>query len=211
MHNNSGFWVKAFLFSGLALVTISLIIMLTMTPSIKTKPSSNTNVGILNNDPSIGGDFSLINANNKVVNSQKLRGKMLLIYFGFTYCPDICPASLYEMSKAINQINDRDKVEAIFITVDPDRDTPQQLKEYFNDFDSRIIPLTGTPQEIDKVAKQFRVYYARSTDTPDKNYLINHSSFFYLVDDSGKFIKYYPSGIDGNEMGMDILRYKLSR
>jgi protein SCO1 len=205
--NKSGLWIKIFLFFGLFLVILSLIIMLTMTPSPKTKASNSTQISIVNNNSAIGGDFILTDVYGNRFDSRELYGKNLLIYFGFTFCPDICPASLYEMSQALNQIKDTSRVQALFITLDPNRDTPQQLKEYFNDFDKRIIPLTGTEKEIDQVAKKFRVYYSKEYNKLEKHYLINHSSFFYLVDINGKLIKYYPSGVGGIEMGRDIARY----
>jgi len=205
--NKSGLWVKIFLFSGLFLAGLSLVIMLTMTPTPKTKVSSTDQIGIINDNSSIGGDFILTDTNGEKFDSKQLHGKLLLLYFGFTYCPDICPASLYEMSQALIQIKKSDRIQAIFITVDPNRDTSKQLKEYFDNFDQRIIPLTGTEKEIDEVAKKFRVYYARDEATLGKDYLINHSSFFYLVDTNGKLLKYYPSGINGSEMGRDIDRY----
>ena len=202
--------MKIILAVGVVIALVSLVVMITMTPSPKIKANQFKDEGIVNQNEDIGGDFVLTDIYGKIIDSKDFRGKLLLIYFGFTYCPDICPASLYEMTKALDELKGYNgEIQAIFITVDPQRDTKEQLKEYFDGFDKRILPLTGTVQETDAVAKKFRVYYAKAADDKrdTEHYLINHSSFYYLVSTDGMLIKYYPSGISGVDMGKDIGKY----
>ncbi len=202
--------VKAILFSGIAIALLSLIIILVMTPPSKIKANKSSEIGVLNHNLNLGGDFELTDYNGNKVKSRDFRGKLLLIYFGFSFCPDICPANLVEMVAALDKVEKKESdIVPIFITIDPRRDTPQKLKEYFSNFDPRIVALSGTQDEIKAVARKFKVYYARSVDGKEKldTYLINHSSFFYLIGRDGNLIKYYTPGTDGNMMGKDILKY----
>lgn len=210
MKYKGNYIVKIILCIGIVTILASLLIMLTMTPAPKTKAITSKNVGIVNQNSNMGGDFFLTDSNGNDFYSKNFRGKLLLIYFGFTYCPDICPSSLFEMTRAIKEVKEYgDYIQPIFITIDPARDTQKQLREYFTDFDSSILALTGTEKEIDSVAKKFRVYYSKAVDGKENtnNYLINHSSFYYLVGKSGKLIKYYAPGTDGKDMGKDIIKY----
>jgi len=210
MANRSSVIVKTILLIGVAVTLVALVVMLTMTPAPKTKANRSKEVGIENENFDIGGDFVLTDSNGIKVDSKNMRDKLILIYFGFTYCPDICPASLFEMTRALDVLkNSSDQVQPIFITIDPNRDTSKQLKEYFENFDHRIISLTGTQDEIDSVAKLFRVYYSKAIDGKEntEHYLINHSSFYYLVGKDGRLIKYYAPGTSGVDMGLDIKKY----
>ncbi|MCH9753835.1 MAG: SCO family protein [Alphaproteobacteria bacterium] len=210
MRSKSNILVKSVLGIGIIAIVSSLVIMLTMTPTPKIKASKEKNVGIINKNSDMGGDFVLTDSNGNDFNSKSLRGKLLLIYFGFTYCPDICPSSLFEMTRAMEEVRKYgDFVQPIFITIDPVRDTAKQLKGYFDGFDKSILALTGNEKEIDKVAKSFRVYYSKAIDGKENtsNYLINHSSFYYLVGKNGKLIKYYAPGSDGKDIGLDVIKY----
>lgn len=202
--------VRSILISGIVIALVSLMIILIMTPSEKIKANRSSEIGVLNQNFNLGGDFVLTDYNGKKFDSRDFRGKLFLVYFGFSFCPDICPSSLVEMVGALDTIGSKNsEIVPIFITIDPRRDTPKKLKEYFSNFDDRIVALSGSEDEIKAVANKFKVYYARSVDGKDKldSYLINHSSFFYLMDRNGKLIKYYTPGTDGKVMGKDILRY----
>lgn len=210
MQGNSKFLVRAILLSGIAIALLSLIIILVMTPSAKIKANKSPEIGVLNQNFNLGGGFILTDYNGNRVDSRDFRGKLVLIYFGFSFCPDVCPASLVEMVGALDKVgNKQSEIVPLFITIDPRRDTPKKLKEYFSNFDSRIVALSGSQDEIKDVAQKFKVYYARSIDGQEKldTYLINHSSFFYLLGRDGKLIKYYTPGTDGKMMGQDMLRY----
>lgn len=210
MRKNPKLLVRVILFSGISIALLSLIIMLVMTPPAKIKANKSSEIGVLNHNFNLGGDFELTDYNGNRVNSHDFRGKLLLIYFGFSFCPDICPANLVEMVAALDKVGNKEsEIVPIFITIDPRRDTPEKLKEYFLNFDSRILALSGSQDEIKEVARKFKVYYARSVDGKEKldTYLINHSSFFYLIGRDGNLIKYYTPGTDGKAMGKDMLKY----
>ncbi|MGH6969597.1 MAG: SCO family protein, partial [Stellaceae bacterium] len=135
-------------------------------------------------------------------------GKLMLIYFGYTYCPDTCPATLAAMTQALDQLGTAaDAVQPIFITVDPARDSPQQLKLYAANFYPRLIALTGTPTQLGSVEKEFRVYASKVPGGPPDDYLLDHSAFIYLMGRDGKLAKLIPSGEKPADMAADIRKY----
>jgi len=135
-------------------------------------------------------DFTLIDHKNQIFDSKTLLGKPTLVYFGFTFCPDLCPVALEKMSKVLAELNKHNlTTQGLFITIDPPRDNTQELKGYLKSFNNNIIGLTGSPVEIDKVAKTFKVYYAYDDKSDPENYLINHSSFIYAINSKGQLIK----------------------
>jgi cytochrome oxidase Cu insertion factor (SCO1/SenC/PrrC family) len=143
--------------------------------------------------PAIGGPFTLSDQNGRTVTSDSLKGKPTLIYFGFTYCPDVCPTSLLLMETAIEKLGPdaAKKVNLAFITIDPERDTPQLLKGYVENFGPTFIGLTGTPQQIADVARAYRVYYQKVPGKDGGPYLMDHSSIVYLLDRNGRFVTHF--------------------
>ncbi len=142
----------------------------------------------------IGGDFELLDHNGNIFSSDQLKGKLSLIYFGFTYCPDICPTSLQKLSKVMDVMQKYHiDIVPVFITVDPNRDKQKILGEYLRHFHESFIGLTGSDSEIKKVADKFKVYYAVSAgDKPGtKDYMIDHSSFVYLMDKDFKYMQHF--------------------
>ena len=127
-----------------------------------------------------GGPFTLTNHDGKRFSSEQLKGKPFAIFFGFTFCPEVCPTSLLELTKDIEVLGaDADKMNYLFVSVDPERDKPEHLKTYIANFDKRIIGLTGTPKEIAELARAYRVYYEK-VKTKD-GYTINHTATMYLM------------------------------
>lgn len=151
-------------------------------------------VNIYEDKAEIGGDFELIDQNGELFNSDELKDKLSLIYFGFTSCPDICPTSLNKITKAV-EILSENKIDIVpvFITIDPSRDTPAVLKEYLKHFHPKFIGLTGNEKQIREVADKFKVYYAKVASESDNNqdYMLDHSSFTYLMDKNGKYLKHF--------------------
>jgi len=146
---------------------------------------------------SIGGPFVLTDQDGKTVRDQDFRGKYLLVYFGYTYCPDLCPTGLQGIAHVLDQLGaDAKKVQTIFITVDPARDTPAKLKEYVASFHPGILGLTGTPEQIASVARAYQVYYARGEDVEDGQYIVDHSTLIYVMDPQGKFVTSFPDDAD---------------
>jgi protein SCO1/2 len=148
----------------------------------------------------IGGPFTLVATDGKSVTDQTYRGKWMLIYFGYTFCPDACPTALNNLSVALKALGaDAAKVQPLFITVDPKRDTRAVMAEYLKAFDSRIVGLTGSQAQTDAAAKAYHVYVEAQKGEGD-NYLVDHSAYFYVMDGQGKFVDV----IAGNVSGEDI-------
>jgi protein SCO1/2 len=136
-----------------------------------------------------GVHFAMTASDGTAVTEQSYRGKWLVVYFGYTFCPDVCPTTMLEIAQALQTLGPRaDVVQGLFITVDPRRDTPGVLAECLKSFDPRLVGLTGTPAQIALAAGSFHVFYERH-DTDDGGYLLDHSSFVYFVDGAGKFAK----------------------
>src|SRR6516225_8806015 len=135
----------------------------------------------------IGGPFRLIDQNGQTVTDADLKGKWSLVYFGYTHCPDACPTALNDISIALDDLGPkRDAVRAVFITVDPERDTAEALKSYVTSFDAPILALTGSPEAIAQAAKGYRVYYAKHPEAGG-DYSMDHSSVIYVMDPEGRF------------------------
>jgi len=143
--------------------------------------------------PSIGGPFTLVDQNGRTVTSDSLKGKPTLIYFGFTYCPDVCPTSLLLMETAVEKLGPdaASKVNLVFITIDPERDTPALLKGYVTNFGPTFIGLTGTPEQVAAVARAYRVYYQKVPGKDGSPYLMDHSSIVYVLDSRGRFVTHF--------------------
>jgi len=136
----------------------------------------------------IGGPFQLTDQSGQTVTDKSLQGRPSLIFFGFTHCPDICPASLFEMSEVLRALGpDAGKVNAYFISIDPERDNADAVKEYLQSFDPHLKGLTGSPEEIAKVAAEYRVY-AKKVPLKDGDYTMDHTAVIYLMDRDGNFI-----------------------
>jgi protein SCO1 len=136
---------------------------------------------------SIGGPFTLIDDTGATVTDKTLAGKPYAIYFGYTYCPDVCPTTLFDLTRWIKELGpDADKLNYVFVTVDPERDTPKLMHQYLASFDQRIRGFTGTPAQIAQIAKKYRVYY-KKVPTSDGSYLMDHSAMIYLMTADQKF------------------------
>jgi cytochrome oxidase Cu insertion factor (SCO1/SenC/PrrC family) len=137
----------------------------------------------------IESEFSLIDHTGKPVTDEDFQGKWQLIFFGFTYCPDVCPTTLNEVSIVLEELGaEADQLESLFITVDPERDTPEVMAEYVANFDPRIVGLTGSPEEIEQATQAFRAYYAKADqDGAPDGYTMNHSAFLYLMGPAGEY------------------------
>jgi len=144
--------------------------------------------------PLVGGPFSLIDQTGKHVTDKDFRGKYMLVFFGYTNCPDICPAGLQVMSATLQKLGHRgDDIVPLFITLDPERDTAEKLATYVKNFSPRLIGLTGSPSDIAATAKAYRVFYQKVPDESDpKNYSVDHSSIFYLMGKDGNLLAPIP-------------------
>lgn len=136
----------------------------------------------------VGGPFALLDVDGTVVTDRDLRGKPTLIYFGFTYCPEICPTTLTDIGQWLERLGpEADRLNVVFITVDPERDTAPQLKRYLSNFDPRIRGLTGSPEAVAATAKAYRIYYSK-VPLEGGEYTVDHSTAVYLFDRRGEFV-----------------------
>lgn len=136
----------------------------------------------------VGGPFHLTDQTGKPVSDQDFKGRPFLVFFGYTHCPDICPTTLFEISEVIKKLgSDADRTGAIFITVDPERDTPAALKDYLSNFDPHLRGLTGDPAAVEAAIKAYRVY-AKKVPLKDGDYTMDHTAVVYLMDKDGHFV-----------------------
>ena len=174
------FVLPAALFGGLAILGAGVLIGL----EHRDRPRGAAGTLLAS---AIGGPFRLVDQNGKTVTDADLKGKWSLIYFGYTHCPDACPTALNDIAVALDELGPkRAAVRPVFITVDPERDTPEVLKAYVTAFDAPILALTGTPEEIAQAAKGYRVYYAKHPEAGG-DYSMDHSSVIYVMDPQGRF------------------------
>jgi protein SCO1 len=152
-----------------------------------------------NSPVTIGGPFTLTAPDGTTVTEQTYRGKWLLVFFGFTSCPDTCPTALLEIADALEKLGpDADKLQPLFITVDPLRDTPAVMGNYTQSFNPRILGLTGTPQQIAAIAQEYGVYYAPRAGVED--YVMDHGTYLYLMDPEGKFVRGFEADTPGDRI-----------
>jgi protein SCO1/2 len=155
----------------------------------------------------IGGPFQLTDQNGKAVTDKSLKGKPTLIFFGYTHCPDVCPTSLFEISEVLRALGkDADKVNAVFISVDPERDTVATMKDYLSSFDPHLEGLSGDPAETAKVITSYRVY-AKKVPTKDGDYTMDHTALIYLMDRDGRFVSPFNLKRTPEEAAADLKRY----
>lgn len=143
-------------------------------------------------EPLLGGPFSLRDQNGKGCTHKDFLGKWMLVYFGYTFCPDICPMGLSAMSEAVERIDPESRfIQPIFITIDPERDTPENLKIYKENFHLNFTMLTGSNEETQQAMRQYRVYGAKIHPKGTSDYLMDHSSLIYLMDPEGKYVAHF--------------------
>ncbi|WGD52121.1 SCO family protein [Bradyrhizobium sp. CB1650] len=155
----------------------------------------------------IGGPFQLTDQHGKTVTDKSLKGKPTLIFFGYTHCPDVCPTSLFEISEVLRAMGkDADKVNAYFISVDPERDTQAAMKDYLTSFDPHLEGLSGDPADIAKVITSYRVY-AKKVPTKDGDYTMDHTALVYLMDRDGRFVSPFNLKRTPEEAAAELKRY----
>jgi protein SCO1/2 len=197
------------------LVALSLLILVAAYSFLVLSPTQKTTKGqgdyisdSSHGEAMIGGDFILTNQNNERFSSDALKGAYTIIYFGFTFCPDICPTALEIISASMRELEQyKTSVNAVFVTIDPERDEATSLRQFLHHFHPRIIGLTGSTEEIKDVASKFKVYYAidHSKENNSADYMINHSSFIYLMDENGKYIKHFNLNSSSKEIANYIM------
>jgi len=180
-----------------ALVSLALGAALALLPVGQRAPQSLSASTRVTGKALIGGPFSLIDQTGKRVTDEDFKGRYLLVYFGYTFCPDLCPTGLQSIARVLDQLGtDAAKVAPLFITIDPTRDTAEKLKAYVAAFHPQIEGLTGTDQQVAEAAAAYQVYYTKGEAVDDHDYMMDHSSLIYLMGSDGKFITTFPEDVD---------------
>lgn len=160
-----------------------------------------------NREP-VGGSFALTDHAGRARSDADFRGRLMLVYFGFTYCPDICPTDLVEIGRALDQLGAAGEVvQPLFVTLDPERDTPAHLAEYLPLFHPRLVGLTGSNEAVRHVAEAYKVYY-RKVETGPGDYTVDHSAYIYLLDVQGRYLGFFPPNTPAERM-VTIIRSHL--
>jgi protein SCO1/2 len=190
----------------LAILGIALVLGIGLTYRLMMMGTETRSTGAA----SIGGPFELVNQDGETVTQDDFAGKYMLAYFGYTFCPDVCPTELQVMGTALDMMPQdiADEITPVFFTVDPQRDTVEAIAEYVPYFHDRMVGLTGSVEQTTAAAKAFRVYYAKAIpegqpeDTD--SYLMDHSSFVYLMDREGKFVRHFNYGTSPEDMAKGV-------
>lgn len=155
----------------------------------------------------IGGPFKLIDQNGKPITDADMKGRPFLVFFGYTHCPDVCPTTLFELSEVMRALgSDADRTSGLFITVDPERDTPAAMKDYLSSFDPHLRGATGDRKEIDAAEKAYRVY-AKKVPTDNGDYSMDHTALVYLMDKQGRFVAPFKLNRKPEEAAAELRRY----
>jgi len=162
--------------------------------------------GVVLQSPQQASDFTLTASTGERMSLSDLRGKYVVLYFGYTYCPDVCPTTLADLHKMAEALGDKkmEDVQVVMVSVDPDRDTPERMAQYLAFFDPRFLGMTGTVEEVDAAGTQFGVYFERHEGTDATGYLVDHTSTVTLIDRDGYVRMMFPYGTAGEDMASDI-------
>jgi protein SCO1/2 len=161
--------------------------------------------GLLLESPKPAADFTLAGAGGKAVKLSDYRGKLVVLYYGYTFCPDVCPTTLAEVTKAVQALGKKaEDVQVIMVTVDPERDTPERMAEYMAFFNPSFVGLSGTPDQIAEAATPFGIYYQKHEGTPASGYLVDHTATVNVLDREGRMRLVWPFGTEGDAMAADL-------
>jgi protein SCO1/2 len=197
-----------------ALAALLLVAYVAGAPSANTQAPERSAAELMdavmwNREP-IGGPFALTDQNGARRTEADFRGKLMLVYFGFTYCPDVCPTDLQQMGLAVDRLGSAgESVQPIFVTVDPERDTAAHLRDYLPLFHPRFVGLTGEPTAVQEAARAYRVYYKKVAWDGGSDYTVDHSAFIYLMDRDGSYLGFFPPGTSAERLA-ETIRESLS-
>jgi protein SCO1 len=190
--------LRRILFAGLMLLAAAAIAAYALMSQPLKLPGSG--------EALVGGPFSMVNQRGEPVTDKTFLGKPMLLFFGFTFCPDVCPAELQVMAAALEELGEKgNDIQPIFVSIDPGRDTPQVMGAYVANFGERFIGLTGSPAQVEAMAGAYRVFYARQENKErPSDYLMDHSSIIYLMGSDGKFLKHFTYTTDARSLALGI-------
>lgn len=191
---------------------LSLTLALACPSGAQARSAAETMDILMWNREPVGGPFELVDHTGRPRGDRDFRGHLMLVYFGFTYCPDVCPTDLMAIGQALELLGpDGDDVQPVFITLDPARDTVAHLAEYVPLFHPRLLGLTGSDEAIRNVADAYKVYYAKvALGKEADDYTVDHTAYIYLMDRDGKYLGFFPPGTSAERM-VEIIRPRLAR
>jgi protein SCO1 len=190
----SWFWVVAAIVGALLFVVVGFFLL---------RPYQYH--GLLLESPKPAADFTLGGAGGKEVKLSDYRGKLVVLYYGYTFCPDVCPTTLAEITKAVQKLGKKSEdVQVVMVTVDPERDTPERMAEYMAFFNPSFVGLSGTPDQIAEAATPFGIYYQKHEGTPASGYLVDHTATVNMLDREGRMRLVWPFGTEGDAMAADL-------
>ena len=200
-------------FTGILLLAVAS----TFASTVVAQPQPSRDEGarlmteLMSGKAQVGTPFTLVNAHGKKISLADFRDKLVLLYFGYTSCPDVCPTDLLAIGEAVKSLGKAgDQVQPLFITLDPARDTPEVLRGYAPAFHPRLMALTGGDDEIRRIATAYKVFYQKVRTERADNYLIDHAAYTFLLDRSGKYVMFFPPGTPPARMAV-MLREQLGR
>jgi cytochrome oxidase Cu insertion factor (SCO1/SenC/PrrC family) len=197
MENAKPVLLRRILFGGLMLIAAAAIAAYAL---MSQAPSRGVGT------PQVGGPFTMVDHTGQAVSEKTYLGKPMLMFFGFTYCPDVCPTELQVIAAALEQLGPKAAdIQPIFVSIDPARDTPAVMKDYVANFGTQFIGLTGTPEQVAAMAKTYKVFFEkRENATAPDQYLMDHSSTIYLMGADGKFLKHFSYTTDAKVLADGI-------
>lgn len=192
--------------AALALALAAMAGSFAWSPAPAAEPPRRTDAARLMNDlmsgkVPVGGPFTLTDQHGKRISLADFRGKIVMLYFGYTFCPDVCPADLFAIAETIRLLGaDSARVQPVFVTLDPERDTPARMGPYVASFNPRFVALSGSEQEIREVATSYKVFFEKVRPPGADYYLIDHTAFTYVIDGRGNYAGFFPPGSSGERM-----------
>jgi protein SCO1/2 len=194
---------------GILGLALGIGVLGVLTYYVKVTPKSYVSSPTAKALPNLGGPFRLTDQFGKIRTNEDFNGKIMLLYFGYTFCPDVCPLGLQNITAGLNQLGrDIEQVVPIFITIDPERDTVENLKIYAQNWHSSFVMLTGQKTDLDPVLKAYKVYAVKAKpDGTMADYLMDHSALVYVVDGTGKLVDYFPHTTEPNEIAKVIQKH----
>ena len=190
----SWFWVVLAIIGALLFVVVGFLVL---------RPYQYH--GLLLESPKPAANFTLVGTDGKEVKLSDYRGKLVVLYYGYTFCPDVCPTTLAEVTMAVQKLGKKaEDVQVIMVTVDPERDTPERMAEYVAYFNPSFVGLSGTPDQIAEAATPFGIYYHKNEGTPASGYLVDHTATVNVLDREGRMRLVWPFGTEGAAMAADL-------
>jgi protein SCO1 len=200
--------MKYFLTITVIVISIGAAVFIGWMQTSKRDSDSNKNPHVVTANVELGGEFALTDHNGNRVTDKDFKDKLMLVYFGYTFCPDFCPAELTAIAETLKMFGSRvEQIQPLFISIDPERDSQEVLKNYVAGFHPKLLGLRGNPGETEKIKEAYKIYAAKTQEGTDSDYLVDHTTFVYLMGRDGKFITMFKYGTPPQSMYKEIKKH----